>query len=209
MIDTGAEANICKYNCLPETKWEKLKTHLVVTRFNNEGSMITYKTKNIKIQIWDKILTIEEIYNFEFTTKDMLLGMPFLEKLYPHIITKTHWWLTTPCKQKIGAKRANNKKRKTTEWIKGSEKITQKLKNIAKEHSKIELIIFSIDKVKIIQDKLELLYSEDPLQGWKKHKTKIKIELIDNNSIITQKPLKYNFNDLTEFKIHINELLEK
>ena len=25
MIDTGAEANICKYNCLPEDKWEKLK----------------------------------------------------------------------------------------------------------------------------------------------------------------------------------------
>ncbi|WMV18463.1 hypothetical protein MTR67_011848 [Solanum verrucosum] len=45
----------------------------------------------------------------------MLLGMPFLEKLYPHIITKTHWWFTTSCKQKIGAKRVNNKKRKTTE----------------------------------------------------------------------------------------------
>ena len=209
MIDTGAEANICKYNCLPEDKWEKLKTPIVVTRFNNEGSMITYKAKNIKIQIWDKILTTEEIYNFELTTKDMLLGMPFLEKLYPHIITKTHWWFTTPCKQKIGAKRVNNKKRKTTEWIKGSEKITQKLENIKEEDPKIELIIFSIDKVKIIQDKLELLYSEDPLQGWEKHKTKVKIELIDNNSIITQKPLKYNFNDLTEFKIHINELLEK
>ena len=139
----------------------------------------------------------------------MLLGMTFLEKLYPHIITKTHWWFTTPCKQKIGAKRVNNKKRKTTEWIKGSEKITQKLENIKEEDPKIELIIFSIDKVKIIQDKLELLYSEDPLQGWEKHKTKVKIELIDNNSIITQKPLKYNFNDLTEFKIHINELLEK
>ena len=28
MIDTGAEANICKYNCLPEDKWEKTKnTH--------------------------------------------------------------------------------------------------------------------------------------------------------------------------------------
>ena len=22
MIDTGAETNICKYNCLPEDKWE-------------------------------------------------------------------------------------------------------------------------------------------------------------------------------------------
>ena len=35
-----------------------------------------------------------------------------------------------------------------------------------------------------------------------------KIELIDENSIITQKPLKYNFDDLKEFKIHIDELLE-
>ena len=51
MIDTGAEANICKYNCLPEDKWEKLKTPMVVTSFNNEGSMIKYKEKNIKIQI--------------------------------------------------------------------------------------------------------------------------------------------------------------
>ena len=127
MIDTGAEANICKYNCLPEDKWEKLKTPMVVTGFNNEGSMIKYKAKNIKIQIWDKILTIEEMYNFEFTTKDMLLGMPFLDKYYPHIITKTHWWLTTPCGNKIGAKRVNNKQRKTMEWIKGSEKINQEM----------------------------------------------------------------------------------
>ena len=84
MIDTGAEANIYKYNCLPKDKWEKLKTPIVVTGFNNEGSMITYKAKNIKIQIWDKILTIEEIYNFELTTKDMLLGILFLEN-YTHI----------------------------------------------------------------------------------------------------------------------------
>ncbi|WMV32868.1 hypothetical protein MTR67_026253 [Solanum verrucosum] len=118
-------------------------------------------------------------------------------------------WFTTPCKQKIGAKRVNNKKRKTTDWIKGSEKITQKLENINEEDPKIELIIFSIDKVKIIQDKLELLFSQDHLQGWEKHKTKVKIELIDNNSIITQKPLKYNFNNLTKFEIHINGLLEK
>ena len=42
----------------------------------------------------------------------------------------------------------------------------------------------------------------------KKHKTKVKIELIDENSIIIQKPLKYNFDDLEEFKIHIDELLK-
>ena len=47
--------------------------------------MIKNKAKNIKIQIWDKILTIEEMYNFEFTIKDMLLGMPFLDRFYPHI----------------------------------------------------------------------------------------------------------------------------
>ena len=53
--------------------------------------------------------------------------MTFLDKLYPHIITKTDWWFTTPCKQKVRAKRVNNKIRKK---IKGSEKITQKLENI-------------------------------------------------------------------------------
>ncbi|WMV13630.1 hypothetical protein MTR67_007015, partial [Solanum verrucosum] len=89
-----------------------------------------------------------------------------------HIITKTHWWFTTPFKQKIGAKRVNNKKQKTTECIKGSEKITQKLENLKEEDPKIELIIFSIDRVKIIQDRLKLLYSEDPLKEWEKHKTK-------------------------------------
>nr|CAB42622.1 putative polyprotein (aspartic proteinase, reverse transcriptase, ribonuclease H) [Nicotiana tabacum] len=208
MVDTGAEANMCRHNCLPESKWEKLKTPIVVTGFNNEGSMITYKARNIKIQIWDKILTIEEIYSYEFTNKDILLGMPFLDKLYPHIITKTHWWFTTPCKQKLGAKRVNNKVRKTTPWIKGSEKITQKLENVIQSNHNIEIIIFSINKIKPLQDKLELLYNDNPLQGWEKHQTKIKIELIDENSIITQKPLKYNFNDLTEFKMHIKELLD-
>ena len=68
--------------------------------------MIKYKTKNIKIQIWDKILTIEEMYNFEFTTKDVLLGMPFLDRFYPHIITKTHWWFTTPCKKQNRSKKS-------------------------------------------------------------------------------------------------------
>ncbi|WMV13984.1 hypothetical protein MTR67_007369 [Solanum verrucosum] len=138
----------------------------------------------------------------------MLLGMSFLEKLYPHVITKTHWWFTTPCKQKVGAKRVNNKNRKTTPCIKGNEKITQKLENIKEINHNIELIVFSIDKLKLIQEKLESIYSENPLKGWEKHKTKIKIELIDDNAIITQKPLKYNFNDLTEFKMHIKELLE-
>ena len=89
MIDTGAEANLCRYNCLPESKWDKLKTPIIVKGFNNEGSLITYKARNVKIQLWDKILTIEEIYNYELTSKDILLGMPFLDKLYSHIITRT------------------------------------------------------------------------------------------------------------------------
>ena len=41
-----------------------------------------------------------------------------------------------------------------------------------------------------------ILGRDNPLQGWEKHKTKVKIELIDENSIITQKPLKYNYDDL-------------
>ena len=84
------------------------------------------------------------------------------------------------------------------------------MENISeKQISQLEIIIFAIDKVKIINEQLEQLYNEDPLQGWEKHKTKVNIELIDENSIITQKPLKYNFDDLQEFKIHINELLKK
>jgi len=174
MVDTGAEANMCRHNCLPESKWEKLKTPIVVTGFNNEGSMITYKARNIKIQIWDKMVTIEEIYSYEFTNKDILLGMPFLDKLYPHIITKTHWWFTTPCKQKLGAKRVNNKVRKTTPWIKGSEKITQKLENVIQSNHNIEIIIFSINKIKPLQDKLELLYNDNPLQGCDTYHTRIR-----------------------------------
>ena len=104
------------------------------------------------------------MYNFEFTTKDMLLGMPFLDKFYPHIITKTHWWFITPCGNKIGAKRVNNKQRKPMEWIKGSEKINQEMENINKKQiSQLEIIIFTIDKVKIINEQLELLYSKNPL----------------------------------------------
>ena len=37
----------------------------------------------------------------------------------------------------------------------------------------------------------------------------MKIELIDNNSIITQKVLIYNFYDLIEFKIQIYEFFKK
>ena len=94
----------------------------------------------------------------------MLLGMPFLDKLYPHIITKTDWWFTTPCKQKVRAKRVINKIRKKTDWIEGSEKITQKLENIKNTEDSVKLVvflinkkeitIFSIDKVEIIKKKL-------------------------------------------------------
>ena len=58
---------------------------------------------------------------------------------------------------------------------KGSEKITQKLKNIKNTEDTIELVvfsinkkeitIFSINKIEIIKKKLEQLYSEDPLKG--------------------------------------------
>ncbi|MCF6788184.1 hypothetical protein L3H49_10735, partial [Corynebacterium sp. MC-01] len=173
------------------------------------GSMINYKAKDIKIQILEKISKIDKIYNYDLPTKDMILGIPFLDKYYPHILTKTHWWLTTPCNHKIGAKRVYNKIRKNTEWIKGSENITQKFKNMADASEGINYIIFTIDKLSPIKQKLEKLYSEDPLKGWNKHKTIVKIELINKDRIITQKPLKYNFNDLGEFKIHITELLEK
>lgn len=210
MIDTGAEANIFKHNCLPEEKWEKIKIPIIIKGFNNEGNIITHKARNIKIQIWDKILKIEEAYSYELPNKDIIIGLPFLEKLYPHIITRTHWWLTTPCKQKIAAKRVSNKVRKITNWIKGNEKITQKLENEQKNENQIEeIIIFTIDKITPIKEKLKELYSKDPLKGWDKHKTTIKIELINKDSIIIQKPLKYNFNDLKEFKIHIEELLKK
>ena len=185
---------------------EKIKNTNNTNRINDEGTSITHKARNIKIQIWDKILTIKEIYNYKFTNKDILLGTPFLDELYPHTITRTYWWFTTPCKNKVGAKRVRNKITKNTPWTKGNEKITQKLENM--EQKKIELIIFTIDKIKPIQEKLELLYSENPLKGWEKHKTKVQIELINKDSIITQKPLRYNFDDLNEFKMHIKELLE-
>ena len=42
------------------------------------------------------------------------------------------------------------------EWIKGSEKINQEMKNINKKQiSQLEIIIFTIDKVKIINEQLE------------------------------------------------------
>ena len=123
MIDAGAEANLCRYNCLLESKQDKLKTPIVVKGFNNGESLITYKAKNVKIQTWNKIITIEEIYNYELTSKDILLGMPFLDKLYSHIITRTDWLFTTPCKQKVRAKRVTNKIRKKTDWIEGVKKL--------------------------------------------------------------------------------------
>lgn len=49
MIDTRVEVNICKYNCLPDSKWIKLKIPIIVKGFNNEGSMINFKAKDIKI----------------------------------------------------------------------------------------------------------------------------------------------------------------
>ena len=50
------------------------------------------------------------------------------------------------------------------EWIKGSEKINQEMENINnKQITQLEIIIFAIDKVKLINEQLEQLYSENPL----------------------------------------------
>ena len=46
MIDTGSEANLCRYNCLPETKWKQITQPTVLTGFNNEGSMVKYYAKD-------------------------------------------------------------------------------------------------------------------------------------------------------------------
>jgi len=59
MLDTGAEANMCKHNCLPDEKWEKLKTPIVVTGFNNEGSMITVMTLQVIFKLKNSFHRLE------------------------------------------------------------------------------------------------------------------------------------------------------
>nr|AWA81915.1 replicase [Sweet potato vein clearing virus] len=194
MIDTGAEISICKMNCLPDEYWKEIKNDLIVRGFNNEGSVIDRKASNISIQIWDKIVKIDHIYQFEIQGKDIILGMNFIRMYLPHKISKDFWYLTTPCGKMIGAKIVENKERFKCEWEKGDKTLNQKLRNVYD---------FSL-----VRNQIRTLFSENPLEFWEKHRTEVKIELINPDSIVYQKPLRWNFEDIEEFKLHIDELLK-
>lgn len=152
LFDTGAVTSICKENCLSER--EKLKTPINIKGFNEEGNQITHYQENVKIQIWDKILIIPLIYCFELKGIDIIIGMNFIKQYLPVHIGNRYTALT----------------KKNTPWIKGDNKITQKLQILSKINH-IEIIIFNLDFITPINHKLENLYNENPLANWDKHKS--------------------------------------
>ena len=157
---------------------------------------------------YNAYLLLPKVYGFDLTNKDIIIGWDFIKLYLPMCIYTKYVTFTTNCDKRIvKSPIVANQKRKPQNWIKGDETITQQISY--KIINTIEKIaIFTIDQEKEIGNLLQECLSENPLENWEKHKTEVKISLIDENSIIQNNPFNNIEKDLEEFKMHISELLK-
>ena len=84
--------------------------------------------------------------------------------------------------------------------------MTKMLKN--GERKKINTFIPYKVTVHDTCEKLKENFSNNPLKYWEKTKIYCKLEMIDTDNIIRVKPMIYSREDIDDFKIQINELIQ-
>ena len=211
-IDTGASINICRKNCIPDEYWTSIK--MKALGFNGSEATIEFVARNIEIEINHIKINIGDIYAFELEGKNMILGINFLRRYMPLTFGHDFLLLTLPCEKftrKIRCIIKTNKFYTDEPWIKGDSNKRQEMKY--KLH-KLDLIkinpeVYYISNLEKINQKLELCYGDKPLMFWEKHKTKVKIELINPESIVKAKAIQLTEKDSEDMRInHIDELLK-
>ena len=147
--------------------------------------------------IQNKIVKIGKVYQYNNIECDIILGNDFLQqfsiyqqKIYTIILkTPCDHWIRVP---RILKPFKINYDKKARKW-------------------RTEKINTSITYKITVQDtckKLKENFSNNPLKYWEKTKIYCKLEMIDPDKVIRVRPMIYSQEDIEDFKIQINELIQ-
>ena len=147
--------------------------------------------------IHNKIVKIRKVYQYDNIECDIILGNDFLQQFLIYQQTIYTIIFKTPCNHWIRVPRLLkpfriNYDQNTRKW-------------------KAEKINTFITYKVIVHDTCEKLkedFSNNPLKYWEKTKIYCKLEIIDPDKIIRVRPMIYSQEDIEDFKIRINELMQ-
>nr|WNH14479.1 reverse transcriptase [Physostegia virginiana caulimovirus 2] len=212
-VDTGASLCIASKNVIPPELWENTPKPIQVKIANKEILELDKVCKNLQVKFESKIFTIHTVYQQE-TGIDLIIGNNFCRYYCPFVQTldkiaftlgKETIWIPKVTKALAVADD------KFLESYKKYSKIQPKLgTNIWKEdiHSQ-DRYFLAIEKYQLIERLLDEVCSENPIDPKKsKNWMKASIKLINPDTVIKVKPMRYSPKDRDEFDVQIKELLD-
>jgi len=202
LLDTGSEVTFFRDFLLPS--WEKLPSdkRIKIKGVHPTPTYLNLVQSNVSVILGNKILTIPLVLQYD-AGYDILLGNDFLKQFAKFTQTTYTVYLTTKCGHtlKIPTLKSPYRVRAKRGGL-GYEQLSLPV-HLQKSHFRVHLIT----KTELI-NKLKQIYSENPLQFWKPEHPRAKIELTQE-VYIKEKPMLYTPEDIKEFSVQINELLEK
>ena len=147
--------------------------------------------------IHNKIVKIGKVYQYHNIECDILLGNDFLQQFSIYQRTIYTIMFKTPCNHWIRLPRILkpfkiNYDQNARKWR--TKKINKSITYKVTVHDTCE--------------KLKENFSNNPLKYWEKTKIYCKLEMIDPDKIIIVRPIMYSQEDIEDFKIQSNELMQ-
>ncbi|GJS69292.1 Orf y [Tanacetum coccineum] len=211
-IDTGASLCLASKYVFPHNLWENSPREIIATIANGDTIKINQVCRNISLKLSGYEFNIPTIYQQD-SGIDLILGNNFCQLFGPFVqwIDRIAFHLNDELIiiKKV-TKAFSQGQSNFLESMKKDSKIKQIPRtNISQENIKGCNIFLQINKYKIIEEILDKVCSENPIdpqktKGW----MKASIKLIDPNTVIRVKPMCYSPQDRIEFTKQINELLD-
>ncbi|GJR81735.1 Orf y [Tanacetum coccineum] len=211
-IDTGASLCLASKYVFPHDLWENSPREIIATIANGDTIKINQVCRNISLKLSGYEFNIPTIYQQD-SGIDLILGNNFCQLFGPFVqwIDRIAFHLNDELIiiKKV-TKAFSQGQPNFLESMKKDSKIKQiPGTNISQENIKGCNIFLQINKYKIIEEILDKVCSENPIdpqktKGW----MKATIKLIDPNTVIRVKPMCYSPQDRIEFTKQINELLD-
>ncbi|GJR57968.1 Orf y [Tanacetum coccineum] len=203
--------NIASKYVFPHDLWENSPREIIATIANGDTIKINQVCRNISLKLSGYEFNIPTIYQQD-SGIDLILGNNFCQLFGPFVqwIDRIAFHLNDELIiiKKV-TKAFSQGQPNFLESMKKDSKIKQiPGTNISQENIKGCNIFLQINKYKIIEEILDKVCSENPIdpqktKGW----MKATIKLIDPNTVIRVKPMCYSPQDRIEFTKQINELL--
>nr|AEB54984.1 polyprotein [Dahlia mosaic virus D10] len=211
-VDTGASLCLASKHVIPEDLWENTPKDIKVTIANQETIKLDKVCRNLIVYFSGEPFPIPIIYQQE-TGIDLLLGNNFCQLYGPFTqwIDRISFHLN---EEMILIKKITKAFQIGKTGFLESMKKDSKAKqipgtNITQEVIKPERFFLEIQKYQKIEELLEKVCSENPIDPEKSNYwMNASIELIDPKTVIREKPMKYSPQDREEFSKQIKELLD-